>query len=376
MQGTMRLAFLNHGLQAGGAERMIVRLADYAARQGTDVTVVTTDGREPFYTLPSAVHQIRLSIAGASQGPVSAVWNNLKRIRELRKAYRRCRPDVVVCMFPSMILLSRLARGNMKYKLIGAECSNPFTTASGFWGWSKGWISACCDGFLFQTERARRYYPARTRKRSIILSNGIAVSDYAAQDRPWQEREGICAAGRMIPGKCFDDLLTAFAGVLRRHPEARLDVYGDGPQRGELEALRARLGLEKTVTFCGRCAKMPEEYARHKVFAMPSEREGMPNVLLEAMASGCACVSTDCDFGPAELISDGDNGFLVPVHDAEAMTQRVNALLEDDTLCRRLGETARGVRTANDMEAIGKKFCAYLELVRNDRRAEHGTEDT
>ena len=94
---------------------------------------------------------------------------------------------------------------------------------------------------------------------------------------------------------------------------------------------------------------------------MTSRSEGMPNVLLEAMASGCACVSTDCDFGPSDLIVSGENGFLVPVHDVEAIAGRICALLEDDSLCEQTGRRARAIRETHDTACIGDQFYRYLE---------------
>ena len=357
----MKILFFHNNMQSGGAERAIALLSNYASRQGDTITIVTRDDTPSFYVLHPNVTHIRLNIYHVSKNPLEAVGSNLRSIRTIKAAYQSCHPDAVVCFGPNSILLSFLARGGMRYKLIGSERSNPYFTVTGFWNKSKKWISSLCDGFLFQTEGARGYYPAATQKKAIVLPNSIVSADFKSLERRWEERGHLCAVGRMDADKCFDDLLTAFAKVHEQHPDVQLDLYGDGPLRAELAALSARLGLQDSVVFHGRCSTMLEEYATHKLFAMASRREGMPNVLMEALASGCACVAADCDFGPPELIRDGENGFLVPVHDTDAMADRLCLLLEDDALCQRFSQAALSIRLTHDVETIGATFRTYIE---------------
>lgn len=364
----MKLLFFHSSMQAGGAERNIALLSNYAVCQGDDVTIVTMDERPPFYQINPSITQIRLDCSRQSKNVLEALRNNFRTCRAIKKAYRSQRPDFVICFGPNTALLSFLARGVMKYRIISSEATNPYLCQTGFWNKSKKWISLLCDGFLFQTEGARRYYPASTQKKSIIFQNGINSSIFESNVYPWEKREHICAVGRMDDWvKCFDDLLTAFSKVQKKHPSVKLDIYGDGILRTELEAMSKRLGLQSSVIFHGRCSTILEEYSKHKLFVMTSRLEGLPNALMEAMASGCACVSTDCDFGPSELIRDGENGFLVPVHDVDAIAERLCVLLEDDELCHRLGEAATEIRKTHDIECVGNVFRNYLIRIQQGR---------
>lgn len=356
----MNLLFFHYSMQSGGAERTIALLSDYVSRQKDVVTIVTMDDEPSFYPLHPSINHIRLNISRQSKNTFKAIERNLRSIEKIKAAYMACQPDVVVCFGPNSTLLSFIARGGMKYKIIGSERSNPFDSRSNFWSKSKRRISTLCDGFLFQTKGAMDYYPLSTQNKSIVLSNSIVTADYKVLDRPWEERKHICAVGRMDEGKCFDDLITAFAKVHEKQPEVKVDLYGDGPIRHELEAMSAKLGLGDYMLFHGRCNSILEEYAKHKIFVMTSRSEGMPNVLMEALASGCACVSTDCHFGPSELIRDGENGFLVPVNDTEAVFEKVCFLLDDDTICQNFSNAALLIRQTNDIEIIGKAFYSYL----------------
>ncbi|MEF9988318.1 MAG: glycosyltransferase family 4 protein [Christensenella sp.] len=357
----MKLLFFHYSMQAGGAERTIALLSDYAARQGDNVTIVTMDAEPSFYKLHPNISHICLKIGHQSENAMQGIANNGKALKAVKAAYRACNPDVVVCFGSNSILLSFLARGKMKYKIIGSERTNPYLSTRGFWNKSKKWISVFCDGFLFQTQGARNYYPAITKKKSIVLHNSLLSADFDSLNYPWEERSNICAVGRMDADKCFDDLLNAFAKVHRKYPKTQLDIYGDGPLRNELEALSVTLGLQTSVVFHGRSQTILQEYAGHKLFAMTSRLEGMPNVLVEALASGCACVAANCNFGPSELICDGENGFLVPVHDTDAMADRICRLLQDDTLCREFSQQAITIRKTHNIETIGKIFRDYID---------------
>ena len=128
----MNIVFFHSSMQAGGAERTIALLSDYAVRQGDTVTIVTIDDQASFYPVAPAVKHIRLNCIRHSANILEALRNNLHTISAIKEAYRADQPDTVICFGPNTILLSFLARGNMKYKIIGSERTNPYLFQSGF----------------------------------------------------------------------------------------------------------------------------------------------------------------------------------------------------------------------------------------------------
>lgn len=360
----MKILFYHYSMQTGGAERAIALLSNYAVRQGDEVTILTKDNAPSFYTLDPRIRLIHLNTACSSANKVEAIKNNLYGLARLKSALRSCKPDVVICfgavsnsLFQAWLVKER------RCKLIGSERANPLEWPKSIWLKLTPWISTKCDGFIFQTTGVRDLYPVKTQEVSIVLQNSIDTTAFEQAEFPWDARAGICAVGRLDSVKCFDDLLRAFAIVHQRFPEAHLDLYGDGPERARLQELANALDLGTAVIFRGSNQKIISEYARHKLFIMTSRSEGMPTVLLEALASGCACVSTDCDFGPSDLIRDGENGFLVPVHDIDAAADRLCRLLEDDVLSRRFGEAAKSIRETNSVEKIGDAFRTYVRRI-------------
>lgn len=356
----MRICFFFAGMYLGGIQRTISLLSELYVKNGDSVTVVTLDDRDSFYPLSPEVRHYRLGLLGNSRNKVQAVLNVCRRISGLRKILKEERPDVLTSFGPSAEFVCFFAKIGMGCKLVGAEQSNPYLSGYGFWNRSKRLLARLCDGFIFQTNGAAGYYPASVRAKGIIFQNGLKADDFKRAERPWDERKDICAVGRMVEEKCFDDLLYAFSTVHEKYPDIKLDIYGDGPLRSRLEELAARLRLDGSVNFRGQCTTILEEYASHRIFVMSSKHEGLPNVLMEALASGCACVAANCDFGPSELICDGENGFLVPVHDPDAMADRLCLLLEDKMLCRRLSETAVSIRDTHDIARLGASLRSYL----------------
>ncbi len=149
----------------------------------------------------------------------------------------------------------------------------------------------------------------------------------------------ILAVGRMVRQKDYPTLLRAFRRVRDQLP-ARLFILGRGPLLDTHRRLAEELGLGGDACFAG-FDKNPFKYmARCDVFALSSRHEGMPGVLVQAMACGAACVSTDCPTGPNEVITGGEDGFLVPVGDPEALAARILELLRDDGLRRRFQQRA------------------------------------
>ncbi len=182
-----------------------------------------------------------------------------------------------------------------------------------------------------------------------VVYNPMVDDDLRAQateplDHPWFADAAtipvILAVGRLVEIKAYPTLLDAFVRIRAQRP-VRLVILGDGPLRGELEQRARGLGVADDVAFVG-FDKNPFKYmARARILLHASEAEGLPGALIQAMACGTPVVSTDCDFGPREVISSGRDGFLVKVGDAGALAARSLELLGDHDLAGRLSRQAR-----------------------------------
>lgn len=152
---------------------------------------------------------------------------------------------------------------------------------------------------------------------------------------PWLRKKAgpvLLAVGRLYGQKDFETLIRAFARVRSHRPAARLVILGEGELRAELEALVAALGVEDAVAMPGFAPNPYASMMRADLFVLSSRAEGLPGVLIQAMACGLPVVSTDCPTGPREILEDGKWGQLVPVGDVEALANAIDQTLANPSL--------------------------------------------
>ena len=204
----------------------------------------------------------------------------------------------------------------------------------------------------------------RTRVR--VMGNAVDTDLFC----PGEEREArrtpepiILAAGRLDVRKGLEDLIAAMEIVAKASPCARLWIAGSGPLKKHLAQGSERLGLGRTIYFLGHIAqaKLIEMYRTATVFVHAAHYEGLPTVLLEAMACGRAVVSTAVS-GALDVVEDGVNGLLVQPRDPDALAEAISSLLADPGLRARLGAAARStVEEAFSWPVIGQRYTRYYQ---------------
>jgi glycosyltransferase involved in cell wall biosynthesis len=150
----------------------------------------------------------------------------------------------------------------------------------------------------------------------------------------------LVAAGRLVAQKGFDMLLDAFALVAAKHPDWALWIFGGGDQRDALAAQVDRLGLQGRAHLKRTTRRLDRQMAAASIYVLSSRSEGYPMVLLEAMTAGLPAVAFDCPTGPAEMLSHGTSGLLVPPGDVPALAAGICELIEDEDKRRAMGAAA------------------------------------
>lgn len=160
----------------------------------------------------------------------------------------------------------------------------------------------------------------------------------------------IVSAGRLAPEKGFSDLIEAMALVLKKK-DARLLLLGDGPLKEDLESLIDDLGITDKVSLLGYKSNPLQYYYNSDIFVLSSYVEGLPNVLVEAMACGCTPVATDCPTGPREVLQDGKYGFLVPVKNPQLLAEAILSAIENRSKPENLAAAIRPFTESEVMNA-------------------------
>ena len=193
---------------------------------------------------------------------------------------------------------------------------------------------------------ARRLVLERVPAQKItVVPNGLEVPPLPAR-RASTSRRNIVVVANLRPEKGHDVLIDAAVHVLRRFPDARFEVVGDGPELGTLMALVSARALTRSFSFLGHRNDVAARLGRADIFVLPSRSEAFPNAVLEAMAAGLPIVATGVG-GIPELIVDGINGLLVPAGDSEALAERLCRLMADEPLAACLGTAARAKAEAH-----------------------------
>lgn len=165
----------------------------------------------------------------------------------------------------------------------------------------------------------------------------------------------ILGIGRLHPQKDFPNLLRAVALLRQAGTRVRLMILGEGAQRGRLEALARELGIAEAVRLPGFVEHPPAYLARADLFVLSSRYEGLPGVLIQALACGCPCVATDCPSGPDEILESGRHGRLVPVGDTPALAAAIAGALREPTdreALRRRGQDFSVERSVDQYERL------------------------
>lgn len=350
-----RLVIVTSALGAGGAERVISLLSRHWVDHGWEVTIVTFDrpGDPVYHPLPPEVVLIRLGLPGGA----SAL---LPRVRALRAALKRKRPDIAISFLTKINALTLMATIGTGIPVLASERNNPMQQrAHPAWNRALRFLYRRADAIVCQTAAGVACLPAGVRSRVRVIVNPIVPPEA----RPDPDARKLVAAGRLTEQKGFDLLIEAFARIADRHPRWTLDIWGEGADRNALQAAIDARGLRERIRLPGVSARPGGWAEGASAFVLSSRYEGFANVLGEAMALGLPAIAFDCDFGPSELVRHGQDGLLVPAQDVDALADGLDRLLGDASLRARLSEAAKSVAATLSPGRIAGQWDAVIEAL-------------
>ncbi|MBR5798647.1 MAG: glycosyltransferase [Lachnospiraceae bacterium] len=355
------IVFFTLSMKRGGAEGVIARLTEEYLRHHYKVTIVTCMNCPAEYPLDPTVELVYLDEEGAVYQNMGERF--LKRRKRLSVVLDKLAPDLLISFLPEPNFLAMSMKGKCSFPMIISVRNDPAREyRNKIYYLLMRLFYPKADGYVFQTADAGRYFSFSKHIASAmtIIPNPLG-RDYLNLQKSENREPKIVHVGRMDRQKNQVLLLKACKPVLEAHPEYKLEMYGDGALRGELENLVAELGLKERVAFGGIVKDLKERMEDASCFVLSSDYEGMPNALMEAMALGVPVVSTDCPCGgPAYLIEDGVCGRLVPVGAQEALSRALDELVADRGAAEEMAEHAIDRMREFYPENIYQKWHEYI----------------
>ena len=270
-------------------------------------------------------------------------------------------PDLVISFQTNQNALSVLATRGRNIPVIVSERGDPYQYHD-IVAKLKTRVINKAEGGVFQTKKAMQYYGEELQQRSVVIYNPNTVTGI---ERPEKRNNEIAFVGRFdIQQKRQDLAIEAFKIVADSVPDVNLSFYGAGKEQEIIKKQACDLGIEDRVLFKGLVKDVPNAIKDSRLFLMTSDFEGMPNALIEAMACGLPCVSTDCSPGGAsELIQSGENGIVVPCGDAKAIAAAIVRLLNNKEEAEKMGVEAQKIVEELNPAIIYGEWEKYVKTI-------------
>ena len=353
-----KIVILLPKLTPGGTERTAVVLANYMVEKNIDVTVLLMFKRDKFYELHPKVKLIEPDNFRDKYGKVLSfpilLWY-------LRKSIKIEKPDTVFCL--GYMLLGIITSIGLRTKVVISGRSSPDRVRfpgnilfNSFYNFCYLILKFRINGIIAQTNYAKEVYQKKYNCPIVVIPNFLRdIKEYQHQ-----RKNQIITLGRCSYEKAQHFLLEAFSNV--KAPDWKLVIIGDGPLVVDLKNLANKLNIAEKVDFCGFQKDVDFYLSQAKIFGFTSIIEGYPNALIEGMANGLAPVSFNCVAGPADIIKEDKNGFLIPVGDVTLFAEKLQLLIDDRVLLNKIGKNASKIRETNDLKIIAEQYKDFLLL--------------
>jgi GalNAc-alpha-(1->4)-GalNAc-alpha-(1->3)-diNAcBac-PP-undecaprenol alpha-1,4-N-acetyl-D-galactosaminyltransferase len=368
------IAIVVASLDGGGTERTALVLADVFTKRGHDVTIVTAIDYGPdFLAVPPSVARVRVDVPFSPGNRTARLLNIGRRVHALRRILQRRPLDAVIALGCDTNVMTLIAALGLRVRVVVSERTDPRRQPV-------SWLLAAARRLTYrwaaalvvQTDALRPWAEQyASRRRVFVIPNGARVPQ--PRGSAMLARPSVVAIASLNAVKGVDLLIQAFARTREAFPGWTLHVFGEGPERSRLEALARDLGVAESVRLPGRTEDPYAVLSAADLYVLPSRFEGFPNALLEAMASGCACVATDCECGaPRSIIRHGVDGVLVRSEDVDALAAAMSRLMGDEGLRRALSSRAPECLQRFSLEIVGS---AWLEAAALPDGLGHAEED-
>lgn len=339
------IVFITNSLGFGGAEKMLTFVANSLYSKGHKISIINLN------TVPNYVNAHRRAVD--EHIVVYELENGTKKnVKEklcfTRKAAKKENADIIIGFTEMPNAIARIVAFTLGIPSIMSERGDPVRTGVGKGSIKNNLVLKLINtskGGVFQTEGARDFYGRGLRNRGVVIPNPIFVTGQVPCVDHNKREKSVVSVGRLDNfQKRYDVMLEAFKLFSAKHSEYVLKLYGKGSDEELIKSWVEEKGLSDKVKFMGLTTRPMQDICNDGMFLITSDYEGISNSLLEAMAVGLPCVSTDHTPGGARLlITDHENGLLAPVENSEKLASAMCEFAENSELAARCGDNAKDV---------------------------------
>lgn len=361
----MKLVLIAYLHGYGGAEKQIILLANGMVGKGHDVTLISISGCDICFPIDDNIKLIHISNKGKDR-----VLNIIERYLKLKKILRKIRPDIVINYWYQGVYLCYLMSKKITGKIVYSERGDPGDVEYlGLLGAVRKITLPKVDGVVFQTSAAQKYFNRNIQKKSIVIPNPVFLEIKKSKISNVDRKKKIVGVGRLHPQKNFDLLIEAFSHIVKIYPDYKLEIYGEGELKRNLEAKIRSLNLSGCVILKGNVNNVQAKIYDASLFVLSSKFEGMPNALLEAMIVGLPCISTNWNPGGIEdIITNEENGIIVKNNDVKEMTEAICKVLGDQDFANKLGSKAKNKVKGYSETEVMKEWDEFLSGLLNNQK--------
>ena len=376
----MKICFFISTLSKGGAERVVANLSNFLCnRKEIDkVDIINTYNTKIEYELDSNINVYTLNkryieyknLLNNHKGILKFIlhikkyFNNLKIKYKLKSIVKENNYDVIISFLPEPSFLLLTLKKYIKCPIIVSERNDPNIEYVNF---RKKYLMKklypLADGFIFQTEDAKKYFDNIFTKKYDIIPNPVN-DEFIVESYNGKREKTIVNVGRLTSQKNQLLLIKAFQKIKDKFSDYTLVIYGEGNLKKELQNYIIENKLEKNVLLAGQVDNIKEKIYKSSLFVLSSDYEGMPNALIEAMCLGLPVISTDCPCGgPKFLIENGKNGILVPIKDEQKLSNAIEHMLTNKEYARELSKNASKISNEVSSEIVNNKWLKFINEI-------------
>lgn len=357
-----RYLFVIPTLAFGGAERVVSVLSSALADQKQEVGILKYYSLENEYLIENNNVELFELTQNCREGYEKLSY--AAKVLKVRQIIKKYKPDYVIPFMFSVALCTACATIGVNTIVAQSIRINPAL------GPSSKFLRLIRDSLVYrskisfvQNNEQKNYFHEKYRGKIKVIYNPITLSLFNVKHISSSNNFVICTMGRLEKQKNFPLLIDAFSSAFK-NTNCILKIYGEGTEQYSLLEKIQKMGMQEQVLLMGRTNDVAKAYSEADMFILSSDFEGMPNALMEAMACGIPCVSTDCPTGPSSLINNGINGYLVPVNDKDLLADAMMKIYSSDDKGVEMGE--RGRHTIIDKctpQNIAKQIISAFESI-------------